>query len=135
MYKPERKNVSNVLERGATGATIGATVGSAFTPVGTAIGAGVGSAVGTLAGGVLGAVENQKNFEAQMDLYRVSQSNDKEAAKMAKASRRQALRDSKRQDSKGTSAVGFPRMDSADKQLMAMGGSTGYDSYMGGKYA
>ena len=54
---------------------------------------------------------------------------------MAKASRRQALRDSKRQDSKGTSAVGFPRMDSADKQLMAMGGSTGYDSYMGGKYA
>tara|TARA_R110000787_G_scaffold108522_2_gene216931 strand:+ start:54 stop:449 length:396 start_codon:yes stop_codon:yes gene_type:complete len=131
MYKPEKKNVSNVLERGATGATIGATVGSAFTPVGAAIGAGVGF----LAGSVLGAVENKATFDAQMDLYRISQKNDKEAAKMAKASRRQALRDSKRQDSKGTSAVEFPRMDSADKQLMAMGGSTGYDSYMGGKYA
>ena len=131
MYKPERKNVSNVLKRAGAGFSMGATVGSAIPVVGTVFGA----AVGTLAGGVLGAVENQKNFEAQMDLYRVSQSNDKEAAKMAKASRRQALRDSKRQDSKGTSAVGFPRMDSADKQLMAMGGSTGYDSYMGGKYA
>ena len=131
MYKPERKNVSNVLKRAGAGFSMGATVGSAIPVVGTVFGA----AVGTLAGGVLGAVENQKNFEAQMDLYRVSQSNDKEAAKMAKASRRQALRDSKRQDSKGTSAVGFPRMDSADKQLMAMGGNTGYDSYMGGKYA
>ena len=131
MYKPEKKNVSNVIERGAEGASIGIAAGSAFSPVGMAIGAGAGF----LVGGVLGAFENKATFDAQMDLYRISQSNDKEAAKMAKASRRQALRDSKRQDSKGTSAVEFPRMDSADKQLMAMGGSTGYDSYMGGKYA
>ena len=67
-----------------------------------------------------------------MKLYRITDDATKSQEKMAIASRREMSRQQKRQQSqpKGKQ-IGYPTLDTGDKQLMAMGGGTSYDTYMG----
>ena len=129
MQKPIKKDVGNVFSKGATGASVGAAIGSIGTPVGSAIGAGVGF----VAGSIIGAIQNQNTFDQQMNMYRMTQKNKKASDQMALASRRESSRQQKRGQSLGSSSpIKYPSLDTSDRQLMAMGNSASYDTYMGG---